>query len=147
MKIFVVIISLLIVALSINACGSGDKAVSDGELFLTFDGDSCTYKGPTLLKAGHVTLVFFNESEETAAAGLGRHTGDETIQDVIDYIGEEPDTKDSPTWSRELGAYQGVPAGESFRWEGDLEPGIHHIVCINMVPHLVWFGTGLTVEE
>ena len=52
MKKFETIIPLLIIALLMVACGGGDKAVSDGELHITFDGESCIYEGPTLLKAG-----------------------------------------------------------------------------------------------
>jgi hypothetical protein len=129
-----------------TACGSGDKAESDGELLLTFDGDSCTYEGPTLLKAGPVTLIFFNESEGAAAVNLVRHTGDETIQDMIDTFEEEPSTGHAPSWTREIHS-KGVPHGESHTWEGAMEPGIHSMVCIRLGPMGVWFGTGLTVVD
>lgn len=40
-----------------------------------------------------------------------RHTGDETIQDMIDYIGEEPTTKHHPNESLHLIAQrQELPA-------------------------------------
>ena len=45
-------------------------------LWLSFDGESCTYEGPTALKAGPVTLIFINESEDGAGVDLVRHTGD-----------------------------------------------------------------------
>ena len=155
MKKFVAIISLLFFALLMTACGSGDEAVSDGELLLTFDGDSCTYEGPTLLKAGPVTLVFFNESEGGAGVYLVRHTGEETIQDAIDYIGEEPSSQsyhlvhgDAPTWvSPVQNLWRPVSSGESNTWEGDLEQGIYHMVCERSAPPATWFGTGLTVVD
>ncbi|MCZ6505000.1 MAG: hypothetical protein O6834_03340 [Actinobacteria bacterium] len=50
-------------------------------------------------------------------------------------------------WTRELGTWRAVPAGESQHWEGNLEPGIHFMVCAHTAPLLVWFGTGLTVED
>ena len=53
-------------------------------LELSFDGESCTYEGPVELKPGQVTLHFFNYSEGYAAVNLRRHTGDQTIQDVLD---------------------------------------------------------------
>ena len=138
---------LLIVALLMTACGSGDKAVSDGELLLTFDGDSCTYEGPKFLKAGPVTLNFFNESEGGAAVNLVRHTGDETIQDMIDTFVEEPSTGHAPSWTSEVGTWHPIRAGESYTWEGALEPGIHSMVCARIGPLGVWFGTGLTVVD
>ena len=116
-------------------------------LRLTFDGESCSYEGPTVLKAGPVTLLFFNESKGLAAVNLLIHTGDETIQDAIDYTGEEPSTKHHPYWMRELGTWEGVLPGERLTWEGDLESGIHCMVCARFGPLGVWFGTGLTVED
>jgi len=116
-------------------------------LRLTFDGESCSYEGPTVLKAGPVTLLFFNESKGMAAVNLVMHTGDETIQDAIDYIGEEPTTKHAPSWTRDLGTWKGVPPGERLTWEGDLEPGIYHMVGARLTPFGVWFGIGLTVED
>ena len=155
MKKFVAIISLLIVALLMAACGTGDIPVSDGELLLTFNGDSCTYEGPTRLKAGPVTLVFFNESEGAAGVYLVRHTGEETIQDAIDYIGEEPSSQsyhlvkgDTPTWvSPVQNLWRPVSSGESNTWEGDLEQGIYHMICESSGPSATWFGTGLTVVD
>lgn len=137
---------LLIGALLMTACGSGDKVVSDGELLLTFDGDSCTYEGPTLLIAGPVTLIFVNESEGGATVNLVRHAGDETIQDMIDTFDEEPSTGHHPGWTREIHS-KAVPHSEGHTWEGALEPGIHSMLCIRQAPYGVWFGTGLTVVD
>jgi hypothetical protein len=117
-------------------------------LWLSFDGESCTYEGPTALKAGPVTLIFINESEDGAGVDLVRHTGDETIQDMIDYIGEEPSTRPRAYWTRELRTYMKVYSGESLTWEGVLEPGIHTMICAKFENDFgAWFGTGLTVED
>ena len=116
-------------------------------LWLSFDGESCTYEGPTVLKTGRVTLLFLNESKGSAGRNLVRHTGDETIQDMIDYIGEEPTTKHHPSWTRELGTWRSVPPGESHTWEGVLESGIHTMVCARLVPLGVWHGGGFTVKD
>ena len=134
-------IALLGLVLLLSACGGDDS------LRLTFEGENCTYEGPTELKAGPVELVFFNESDGNAAPDLVRHIEDETIQDMIDYIGEEPAILPLwlPSWAEHV-AWHTVYAGESWRWEGDLEPGIHSLVCSSISPNLVWFGTGLTVE-
>lgn len=120
-------------------------------LELSFDGKRCTYEGPTSLKAGPVTLLFLNESEGRAAVGLVRHTGDETIQDMIDYIGEEPSTGSSPSWAQWVPTWSPVDSGERYTWEGILEPGIHTMVCGIPWPglgqHTVWFGGGFKVED
>jgi hypothetical protein len=129
-------------------CGASqtDEVVEDGILQLTFDGESCTYEGPTTLKAGPVTLLFLNESEEVAQVSLMRHTGDETIQDMIDYFGEEP--LSPPPWVVHIrDAEKVVNAAESHTWEGVLEPGIHTMLCFGGTPYGEWIGGGFTVEE
>jgi hypothetical protein len=116
-------------------------------LELSWDGESCTYEGPAELKAGPVTLLFHNEGEGMAAVNLLRHLSDQSIQDAIDYIGEEPTTKPYPSWSRELGTWASVAPGSTHRWEGVLEPGVHHMVCARLQPIGAWFGGGFTVED
>lgn len=117
-------------------------------LKLTFDGSSCVYEGPSTLKPGPVTLQFINESDVWAAVSFLRHTGDETIEDVIQYIGDEPSTVTSPRWVTHLGTYrQQVQAGESYLFERDLIAGLHHMVCIRGVNRGVWFGAGILVED
>lgn len=120
----------------------------DIRLELTFNGESCTYKGSTDLKSGPVTLLFNNASEKMASANLLKHTGDQTIQDAIDYIGEGPTTKHHPYWTEEIqGVWTFINAGDSHTFKGDLEPGIYHVVCVGSEPIAAWFGVGLTVEK
>jgi hypothetical protein len=118
----------------------------DGFLCLTYDGESCTYVGPTTLKAGPAVLIFFNDSEELGAVSLGRHLGDQTIQDAIDYLGEEPSLILPPVWSTGVVPWELTGSGKSYRWEGELKPGLHHMICAGSKQGR-WFGTGLTVEE
>ena len=142
------VIIAILAALLLTACASGEIDIEDGVLRLTFDGESCIYEGPKTLKSGPVTLHFYNNSEKPAAVNLVRHTGDETIQDVIDYIGEEPSTKNAPGWTRDVaGVWKNIMAGESHIWEGELEPGLHHMVCFRFMPYGGWFGAGLMVED
>ena len=61
--------------------------------------------------------------------------------------GVEPTTEHHASWMRELGTWQPVAAGVSFRWEGDLEPANYAMVCARTSPLIMWFGTGLTVES
>jgi hypothetical protein len=151
MKNFSVHLSPLFItflSLAMTSCTSRDDAGKDRELSLNIDGKSCTYEGPTLLKPGPITLRFYNESEGWAATNLLKHSGDETIQDAIDYIGEEPTTKYRPAWAQDLGTWEEIAAGKSYRWKGDLELGIYHMVCASTSPgYGAWFGAGLTVED
>jgi hypothetical protein len=134
----------------IAACAGGSSGTWVDEvrtLNLTFDGESCTYEGPTELAAGPVELFFHNQSDKAAAVNFLMHLEGKTIQDVIDYIGEEPSNQHAPSWTQELGTWTGVNAGDTHYWEGELEPGIYHMVCAQAYPLAVWFGTGLTVGQ
>jgi hypothetical protein len=121
-------------------------AVEPVLLQLTFDGASCTYEGPTELTPGPVELIFYNESEGSAATNMISIHDGYTIQDVIDDLGPEPSTKHHPPYTRELGTWRVILPGESHLWEGNLETGPYAMVCVRMSPLGVWFGTGLTVE-
>jgi hypothetical protein len=143
---------LVVLGLLLAACGSSDEGAEEGPLRLVFDGESCNYEGPTELKAGPVTIDLVNESEATfIKMNLTRHTGEETIQDAIDYIGPEPSTRTAPLWVENMGTWSGdyaAWADKPARWEGDLEAGTYHLVCAVTVPVFsVWFGTGLIVED
>lgn len=121
-------------------------------LTLNFNGESCAYTGPTELKPGPVTLIFQNKSDGWAATNLISLMGDKTLQDVIEYNGEEPSTKHAPSWSVSVpDVWKEIEAGESRIWKGSLEPGIHALVCARTPPWPesigVWLGTGLTVED
>ena len=116
-------------------------------LELTFDGESCTYEGPTEFAPGPVTLFFNNKSEGNAAVNMIELLDGKTFEDVIEHGGEEPSTKHHPSWSRELGTWQSIVPGESQQWEGDLEPGRYFMVCARIYPLGVWYGIGLTVQD
>ncbi|MGD8753746.1 MAG: hypothetical protein PVG14_20115 [Anaerolineales bacterium] len=117
-------------------------------LELTFDGESCTYEGPTEFKTVPVTLLFFNESDRIAATNMIRLLEDKTLQDVVDYNGDEPSTKHRPSWSVEIpGVWKEIKSGDSHIWNGVLEPGTHAIVCARIMPFGVWLGSGFRVED
>lgn len=122
------------------------KDVEGNCLELSFDGENCTYEGPTNLETGPVTLLFHNESGGEALVGLVSHIGNASIQDMIDHIGEGPLEGNRPYWARQV-RIEGVPAGESDTWEEVLEAEIYSLLCGISDPHLLWFGAGLTVDD
>ena len=124
------------------------EAVEVLSLRLTFDGESCIYEGPTVLAAGPVELLFLNESERFATAHISMLTGDETLQDMLDYVGDPPSPFEPP-WATRVNAWHPVNPGKTSTWEGDLEASIHTVACIDT--HMTdgggaYFATGLTVE-
>ena len=116
-------------------------------LELSFDGESCVYKGPSDLKTGSATLLFLNESDQGAAVGFLKHYMDKRIQDAIDYFGEGPSTRATPGWTLKLNVPGNVPPGQPETWNGVLEPGTYSMICGNWDPHMLWFGGGVTVTE
>jgi hypothetical protein len=52
-----------------------------------------------------------------------------------------------PRWTRALNTLSDVPAGKSTTWEGILNAETHTLLCGTRDPHLLWFGTGLTVGD
>ena len=115
-------------------------------LELSFEGERCTYNGPSDLETGPVTLIFLNESGGRAAVNLMRLLGDKTIQDMIDSIGEEPSHDVAPMWANSVNTWQVIRSGEVYTWEGGLKPGIHTMVCASP-QYGVWYGSGFTVED
>ena len=119
----------------------------DGNCFLLiFDGENCMYKGPATQEEGPVTLLFINNGDWLARVNLMRHQGEESIQDMIDYLGEEPSTKHTPTWAAALGPWVPVGSGERHTSEEILKSGIHTMVCADN-RYGWWLGGGFNVEE
>lgn len=142
-------VCLVILVLFLVGCGASEAETT---LQLTFDGESCTYEGPTTLKAGLVTLLFLNESDGWAGTNLVMPLGDKTLQDLIDLFGEEPSQQHAPSWSFSIpGVWKEINAGESHFWEGALEPGSYILVCAKTVawpePINVWIGKTWTIED
>lgn len=122
-------------------------------LELTFDGEACTYAGPTDFEEGRVTLLFVNASEGPAAVNLARHDSGKTIQDMIDTFTDGVSTEHQawfpqyPPWTQSLGTWEKANPGTVQVWRGTLGPGIYSMVCGRICPYLVWYGTSFTVEE
>jgi len=104
------------------------------------------YKGPATQEEGPVTLLFINNGDWLARVNLMRHQGEESIQDMIDYLGEEPSTKHTPTWAAALGPWVPVGSGERHTSEEILKSGIHTMVCADN-RYGWWLGGGFNVEE
>ena len=113
---------------------------------LSYDGESCIYDGPTDFPTGPITLLFINESDGAAGAGLLRLVGNKTLQDMREYNGEDPTTKHAPDWSRIVFESKFVVSGQNLTLEGVLVEGVHGMICINP-KRGVWFGGGFTVKD
>jgi hypothetical protein len=59
-------------------------------LELTFDGETCNYERPVELAPEPVTVIFHNEGEGWAAVNLIRLLEIKILDDLTQFIGEEP---------------------------------------------------------
>jgi len=141
--LFILILTLIVGCTSLPTCDDIEGTC----LELTFDGENCTYEGPTELNTGTVKILFRNKSESTASAILAFYREGKTVQDMIDYNGPEPTTKDAPSWAKILAGFERIYAGESETLERNLKDiGTYTLLCWRKYPHAVWLGTGLNVE-
>jgi hypothetical protein len=104
------------------------------QLRVIWDGESCTFEGPTDLNAGSVTLQRVNESEEEYIVNLALLDEGKTLQDAIDDAGPLPSFGIQPSWAHAMVPELDIQPGESVSWEGDLEAGIYAIACSARVP-------------
>lgn len=137
---YLLVISCLFVVVIGTSCSTTENGI------VTYDGERCIYEGPTDLQPGPYSLQFKNESDGLAAVGVAVLTRGYTIQDMIDFMDENPNA-DRPYWSKGLGTYKFIDAGEDYSWELELETGEHTIACTEIIGHIVTFGTGLIVED
>ena len=131
------------------ACGEESEPTPCDEvegtcLYVQWDGENCDYTGPSEINAGPVTFIFQNETEENAHANLVRLDEGKTVQDIVYYI-EEEDHAHAPSWVTHTGAYRFALPGESYTWNGDVEPGLHTLGCLPVGAD--YFGGEVTVVE
>ena len=111
---------------------------------VTFDGEQCTYEGPSELSAGEVEIVYHNESSEVIWFDFARLDEGRTTQDIIDYI--EDGTVDAPSWTVQVWNQGRISANaSSIPTMRTVAPGLHALVCGTWTPYQGYFGSGLTV--
>ena len=130
-----------------EAAATTTEAFEGALLSLSFDGENCTYEGPTELTTEPAELVFSNESEGDGYVSVIKLDPGKTLEDVIEYNGGDPTSKHAPPWARALGTFVPVPVGETKTFNLNLQPASYVMACARTDPSLlVWLGTGLTVE-
>ena len=66
------------------------------DLIVTFDGSSCKYDGPQVIREGEITMITDNISDSPVGLDLAKLDDDKTWQDMLDYIGEPGSHKQRP---------------------------------------------------
>ncbi len=144
-----VVIIVGVVAFAFVDGDDTDVAGSDSRVVqLTFDGEQCTYEGPSVLSAGQgqVEVVYHNESAEDAWFFFGRLDEGKTTQDMIDDIAENPTRSTPPSWTVNVWNKSKIPADSSTTpVPRTVTPGVHNLVCGSETPPYAYFGGELTV--
>ena len=123
-----------------DVAGSGSRVVQ-----LTFDGEQCTYEGPSVLSAGEVEIVYHNETAESAWFNFVRLDEGRTTQDMLDYAAD-PNNRGAPSWTVGVLALNLVPANSSSTpVMRTVAPGLHSLVCGQEPSFDAYFGAELTV--
>ncbi|MBT8240504.1 MAG: hypothetical protein KJN63_04695, partial [Acidimicrobiia bacterium] len=121
-------------------------------LSLTFDGENCTYDGPSEITPGPVALDFHNEwdrtdSKTSSAVGLAKLLGDTTVQSQIDGIEAGQQHHNPSEVSIVDAAWNPIPTGESYRYEGSLSSGTYVMVCNKVIFNEAYWGAALVVTD
>lgn len=142
-----IIFLIVVFGLFVSGCGISSEQPQIRDLQLSFDGSSCTFEGPEELSSGPISLTFYNNSDTLASMNFMWHSSGKSVQDMIDYLGDDPSTIHKPDWVQDLYTWERVLPGNSITLNLDLEEGIYTILCARRIPFAVWFGTGLEVYE
>ena len=128
--------------------GDGTRTVG-GEsrvLQMTFDGEQCTYEGPTVLSAGEIEITYHNQSAERGWAWFGRLDEGRTIQDLLDY-NADPSSFGQPLFATSVWIERTLSANSSSTPKTAIvEPGLYFLTCGTWTPsYVIYTGTALTV--
>ncbi len=150
MKVFVVIVSLLIVTLLMTGCAGKDEVIDPIEV--TFDGNGCSVTGPTELKAGEHAFIFIDKSGLSGELYLVRLEEGKTFQDHLDGQSEPGEWYPKPPWvfhdSQSSIESEDTNSGRVDKsiWRLD-KVGEHTILCYVDSPRLLWFAAPLFIVE
>lgn len=123
-------------------------------LTVAFDGNTCSYDGPTELSPGEVTLTLVNDSTKTTFAEIAKLQDGVTFDDVIAFHAPEPFEGTRPNdelYEPEVIEQAQAWAGDQGSISGALETGEYVLVCLQRgsANALVWVArpSGVSVTE
>ena len=128
--------------------GDGTRTVG-GEsrvLQMTFDGQQCTYEGPSVLSAGEVEITYQNQTTERVWADFSRLDEGRTIQDLLDY-NADPSSFGQPLFYTSVWIERTLFANSSSTPKmAIVEPGLYFLTCGTWTPsYASYSGSALTV--
>jgi hypothetical protein len=97
------------------------------DLIVTFDGSSCIYDGPQVIREGEITIITKDLSDSPVFADLAKLDDDKTWQDMLDYIGEPGSHKQRPYFITKENRRPVIYDNRAAIFTPD--PGFYVIVC------------------
>ena len=146
------LVLLVAAALVLVACALGDsESLCDAEegpcIGLRFDGDNCTFEGPTDTRTGEFTIILVNEGEGLANFELVSVDEGMTLEDLEEEVATNPRSPRPPAWISPVGIWgETVPVGETVSVKRIVLPGDYGVLC-NRVPQYAINGDGFTIES
>ncbi len=132
-------------ALIAAACSTGPESRS---IELTFEGDECSYVGPTRLTPGPVHITFENLSAGRVWVVLVRLDSGRSVEEFEDWTDTAPGAGlpgfVTTRWT--TGDRNGIDASRSVAEETELVAGTYAMACGSVAPDLGYFASGLEVE-
>jgi hypothetical protein len=119
------------------------------KIVLTFDGETCHYDGPNVIKDGEVTIILNNETKYDLSLWAGRLDEGRTWQELLDYIGTPGSSVEPPSWLDRNMIAEDVPDNPNAKVY-TLREGLYAISCCtcweDLGPRGVWPGASLNVR-
>ena len=134
---------------------TAEEAPAEAVTFtVAFDGERCSYDGPSELAPGEVTITLVNDSTSTTFAEIAKLQDGVTFDDVVAYHSPEPFEGTRP----EAELYEPLTIDQVQAWAGDtgsisgsLETGEYVLVCLQRgsANALVWIArpSGVSVTQ
>ena len=101
------------------------------DLIVTFNGKTCEYDGPLIIREGEITMIMNNLSDSPVTLDLAELDDDKTWQDMLDYIGEPGSNKQRPGWITKENRKPVISDPSAAIFSPD--PGNYVIVCYQTV--------------
>ena len=142
MNLSLMIKSLCIIFLTMLILVGCTPGEADKDIVITFDGEGCTYDGPSVVSEGNRIITFKNNSEHSVSLDVARLDTGKTWQDVLDNI--DLWTGQPPTWVTFVRT-RPLPDNPDTR-EYALTEGLYLIVCLSASPLSAWPAAPLEVR-
>ena len=142
MNLRLMIKSLCIIILTMLILVGCTPGEADKDIVITFDGEGCTYDGPSVASEGNRIITLKNNSEREVLLDMTRIDEGKTWQDVLDHFGE---VESWPPWLS-YGIVTGYSPDNPEVWEYTLTEGMYSIICWSSSPSGVWPAAPLEVR-